>query len=383
VRASGALVATFCIVASCPWPASGQTRQLDLPRAVDEKVSRLAESAFDALKSGRAEEADAAFQKLIDRFPDEPLLHLGAAEAAYLRGQDATARERLDRVLQLAPNLAIARYFLGQVLHRTGELDEAIRTFEALAAQVPSDREVGSTLERWRSEADLRDRMRTSISAHFTISFEGPADDRTAAQALESLERAYWRIAEQLAIYPERPVNVVLYTRQQFRDVTRSPGWAGGAYDGTVRVPIGGALEKDLNALDRILAHEFTHALIFSVARRGVPLWLNEGLASALGDADRAAAEKSVRAGGGAVRLERLEEGFTGTDPGAAARSYALSAIAAARLLDEAGGPAVGAMLADLGAGVPFDDAFASRALQPFDEFQARLVETYPPPVRH
>ena len=72
---------------------------------------------------------------------------------------------------------------------------------------------------------------------------------------------------------------------EQFRDVTRSPQWAAAAYDGIIRVPMRGAGEKGED-LDRVLAHEFSHALIRSLATRNLPTWLNEGLASVLESED-------------------------------------------------------------------------------------------------
>jgi tetratricopeptide (TPR) repeat protein len=356
---------------------AGQS-SLDLPRAIDPKVVRRARLAFESLAAGRAQEAADLFRELIARFPGEPLLHLGAAQAAYLRGQDTDARAELETVLQLAPDLAIARVCLGQVLHRAGELDEAIRTFEALALQLPADKEIASTLDRWRNEAEVHGRMRQSVGTHFTISFEGPSETPLAARTLESLEAAYWRIAQLLAVYPDRPVDVVLYTKEQFHDITRSPRWAAGAYDGAIRVPIRGALETEPKELDRVLAHEFTHALIFSLARRGIPLWLHEGVSAALEGEDLSWAEQAVRSKG-AVRLDALEDGFTGSDPEDALLAYAVSALAGRRLVDEAGGPAVGALLSDLGSGVTFEHAFATRALQSFTDFQTRLIESYPP----
>ena len=68
------------------------------------------------------------------------------------------------------------------------------------------------------------------------------------------------------------PIAVVLYTGEQFRDITRAPSWAAGAYDGVIRVPMRGALDKR-EELDRVLSHEFTHALIRTLASRGVPAW--------------------------------------------------------------------------------------------------------------
>ncbi len=36
---------------------------------------------------------------------------------------------------------------------------------------------------------------------------------------------------------------------------------------------------KNPREFERVLTHEFTHALVRSIAPRGVPQWLNEGLA--------------------------------------------------------------------------------------------------------
>ena len=109
------------------------------------------------------------------------------------------------------------------------------------------------------------------------------------------LDRAYWRIGLLLGgTYPNEPVPVVLYTGEQFRDITRSPSWAAGAYDGIIRVPMRGALDNPTE-LDRVLSHEFAHALIRNLAPRGVPTWLNEGLATALETGDLEWAEKQVR----------------------------------------------------------------------------------------
>src|SRR2546425_8800921 len=81
-----------------------------------------------------------------------------------------------------------------------------------------------------------------TLSPHFTVLFEGPAEQRLAAAAVDALEAAYWRIGTALLAYPPTVITVVLYTDEQFRDVTRSPAWAGGVFDGKIRVPMRGAL---------------------------------------------------------------------------------------------------------------------------------------------
>jgi hypothetical protein len=81
-----------------------------------------------------------------------------------------------------------------------------------------------------------------------------------------------------IGTFPNEPIAVVLYTQEQFVDITRSPSWAAAAFDGRIRVPMRGALQNPAE-LDRILCHELTHAFVLSVAPRSVPQWLNEGLA--------------------------------------------------------------------------------------------------------
>jgi hypothetical protein len=129
-----------------------------------------------------------------------------------------------------------------------------------------------------------------------------------------------------------------------------------------------GALESPAE-LDRVLAHEFTHALIRTLAARGVPAWLNEGLAAALEAPGR---EVALASGRGAP-LAALVSGF-GRFSGADAQiAYATSAAAARRLLDDAGGFAIANLLRDLGRGEPFEAAFQHRIQRSFADFQAAL----------
>jgi len=216
------------------------------------------------------------------------------------------------------------------------------------------------------------DHLRLAVGNHFTVSFEGPKEEDLAARALESLDQAYWRICGILNTYPNTPVPVVLYTSQEFRDITRAPPWAAGAFDGAIRVPMRGALEKT-EELDRVMAHEFTHALIRTLATRGVPTWLNEGLAAALERDSTDWADEHLEKAGGFLPLARLGTSFGPFPADQAALAYATSAVAARRMLDAAGGVAVSNLLRDLGEGQPFDAAFLHRMQRPFAEFAASL----------
>ena len=95
------------------------------------------------------------------------------------------------------------------------------------------------------------------------------------------LEVAYWSIGGALRTYPPQPITIVLYTQEQFQDITRFPAWAAGAYEGQIRVPVQGALDRR-GELERMLPHESVHALVAALGGRTVLVWLNEGLAHRL-----------------------------------------------------------------------------------------------------
>jgi tetratricopeptide (TPR) repeat protein len=340
---------------------------------VDPKTALLERDGFQALAAGQAHLAAEAFREALAADPTNARLHLGAGAAAYLERRDDDAKDALERALAIDPELAQAREMLGQVLRRQGDLPGAIQTYETLLAKQPNRRDAATTLDRWRRELELHNRMRQAIGNHFTVSFEGPAEEKLAGLVLESLDRAYWRICNTLAgTYPLNPIAVVLYTNEQFHDITLSPAWAAGAFDGTIRVPVRGALGKP-EELDRVLAHEFTHALVRSLATRGLPTWLDEGLAGAVESDSMTWAEDRLRRAGPPLPLPALIESFGRFSAGEADLAYASSAVAVRRLLDEAGGYAVANLLRDLGAGVDFETAFLRHIQRSFADFAANL----------
>jgi tetratricopeptide (TPR) repeat protein len=341
-----------------------------LSAQVDPRSALLERDAWAALNAGNTHAAAEAFRDAIVADPKNARNHLGAATAAFLERRYDDAMAALEQALTLDSRLAAARALLGQVQHRMGRLPDAIRTFEALVADAPGDRDAAGTLDRWRREAGLHDRMQQAVGHHFTVSFDGPAEAALAEEALHSLDRAYWRIGELLGSYPNEPVPVVLYTAEQFSDITRSPAWAAGAYDGTIRVPMRGALDNPAE-LDRVLAHEFAHALVYTLAPQFVPAWLNEGLASALETDSLAWARKQVEQATGPLPLRTLESGFGRLSGDQARLAYATSALIVGRMLEEDGGFAVANLLRDIGAGVPFDAAFLRRFQRSFEDFQS------------
>ena len=328
---------------------------------------------WKVLAAGDARQAAELFRALLTRNPQNARLHVGAGMAAYLERRDDDAQASLERALQLDPRLNDARELLGVVLYRRGELFAAIRAYDPLPPAAMSAA-IQERLDRWRRELELVNRMELVVGNGFTVSFEGTADAALAARALASIERSADRIGQTLSAYPLEPVPIVLYTGEQFRDITRAPSWAGGAYDGTIRIPMRGALAEE-KELDRVLAHEFTHALVHSLAPRGVPKWLDEGLATAL-EREQPEAPKETDEPAKPlplIPLRELQAGFGRFNGAQATLAYATSGLVVRRLLDDEGGLAVINLIKDLASGADLATAFERRMHRTLADFEANL----------
>jgi tetratricopeptide (TPR) repeat protein len=355
--------------------AGGAAQSIFVP--LHTRTDLLERTGWEAIVAGNAKAAADAFREAVKAEPRRATLHLGLAAVALLEGRDDAAEPALRRALELDPDVPQARQLLGRVLYRRGDLAGAIRTYETFVAANPDDTEARATLERWEREFELHTRMQTEVGSAFTVSFEGPAEAPLAEKVLESLDRASWRIGAVFGTYPLTPVPVVLYTKEQFRDITRAPKWAAAGFDGTIRLPVRDALEKQAE-LDRVLAHELTHALIHSIAPRGVPVWLHEGLAVALERDEPLVVVGSADEPRPGVQLRRLPRSFSNLAGEDAEAAYAVSGLAGLRLLEMYGGPAVTSLLRDLGEGVDFGAAFEHRMQQLFADFEKQILASTP-----
>ena len=311
----------------------------------------------------------AAFAAAAKMAPKSAEITFGVAISAFMLGQNVEAERQFQRALQLDPALKDASLLLGELQYRSGRIAEAVTTYEAALKLAPGDARLKQKITEWSAEAKSESRFGETRGAHFRVLFEGPVDQALARRAVEVLESTYRRIGDALQFYPAQSVEVVLYTSQQFRDITRGPTWIGGVYDGRIRVPVKGALAQ-ADDLERVLAHEYVHALIAGLASRGVPTWVNEGLAVVLEPGGLAGAERVAASARRRPSLSELHGGFGGLSDAQAQLAYAESALAARAMLDVRGPSAVLMLLRDLGAGAPFGTAFHQRIGVRYEEFQ-------------
>jgi tetratricopeptide (TPR) repeat protein len=288
-------------------------------------------------------------------------------------GQNDLAQTQFECALSRNANHTPAAEWLGDLHYRAGRLREAIAVYEAALERSPDRPDLRDTLASWRDEAALHSRFREARSEHFTTLYERVVDDGVARDVLERLEAAYTRVGRALGAYTPERIVVVLYTREQFRDITKLTAWSAAGYDGRIRLPIGGAPPPS-EELDRVLSHEYVHAVVAAIGGRAVPAWVNEGLATVLEPAGSEELEATLAAADVGPERVALHGSFAGFSRRDAEIAYASAARAVRRLIEQRGAQAVVGLLQDLAGGTTFDAAFEQRMSMPYDEFVALVT---------
>lgn len=338
------------------------------------------EAGFAALQEGDGAKAASIFRDALTTRPGDPVLLLGAGAAAHLEGREQDAIRFLKQSVQVEPRQLQAAVLLGEIAYHEGDLDLAIKTYETALKHAPSNMAVRERLQSLKNEGSLEDGRTAFKDDRFSILFDGPVQERLAARASQVLGAAFWRIGKTLGAYPSAPINVILYSRKQFRDVTGAPEWAGGGFDGQIRLPVAGA-SQNLADFDRVLTHELTHAILKSLAPRNLPAWLNEGLALQFDGTNTALDQRRLTAARLFVPLRALQESFSRLTAAQAAVAYAESGFAARVLIERAGPGGIGLLLQDLYAGQTFEEA-VQRFGFTAAEFEAGLVTRVGAPAR-
>jgi tetratricopeptide (TPR) repeat protein len=350
----GVLLVAFLAAFSALFAATSLTRKSRLQMAAPE--------AWAALERDDADQAASLFRQGLQQCPHDPVLHFGAASAAYALGQRGSALASLKKAVELDPEFAEALTVLAQVAYESGDGSLAIRSIERAAALRPRDSRLTDMLERWRHESSVHNSYLEKPAGHFRILYEGGTQQSIGDRVARVLETGYSSIGRTLNSYPNETLTVILYTNREFQDITRSPSWAAGGYDGRIRVAVGGALRPA--ELDRVVTHELVHAIVASAAPRRVPAWLNEGLATFLESSDRSWIPGALHDATTVVPPADLANGFSGLGEEAALVAYAESAVAAEILCTKLG-TNIGAFLQMVGTGRSVDDALLAFQVQP------------------
>jgi len=331
-------------------PVTEEPPQQTSPSLNRDEVSDTGETT--ALNRGRILLEQRRFKEAIDTLTPmattNPQAMTLAADAHYALQHHSESRILMERYLQLNPKDLAAIKRLVVICYSLNDLDAALDYCEMGLELSGKDPELLVSQKKLIGEMESASDFTSRESQHFTVSFDRGSHDDARHIVLSTLESAYREIGKETGVYPERSIPVILYTQKIFFDVTRAPGWAGGLYDGKIRLPVAGLTDND--ELTRVLSHEFTHALVSQLTHR-CPVWLNEGLAEYF-------SREEVPDIGQVIPLNQLEHSFPVAPVRAVAAAYAESHAAVDYLIGRYSLNDVIDLLKKLDSGMMFDEAF-------------------------
>jgi len=314
------------------------------------------------LEARRLAEAEKALQAGKDYAHDDARFWLYRGYALLSQGDFGAAEGELLEALAMDEANPAGHQLLGQLYYDTGRLHRAIESWQRALELMPENAEVAAQLRKARRELPVETAMTRDYGLNFTISYDGQAHGEVGSRVLEVLEDAYREIGYDLNFYPETQVPVLLYANRDFAELTHSPDWAGGLYDGKIRIPIGGVtgMNKNLRAL---LYHEYVHVAVRFLANGRCPVWFNEGLAEI---AERRHYDPPLEILAAAARegkllpFDRLEKSFAGLSREEALLAYEQAYSMAKYLVEQFQWYKVTDLLVALGKGDSMADAVKS-----------------------
>jgi len=333
--------------------------------------ARFVRVGMKQLKAGDHQAARDSFEKALRYINDDADAHLGLGVACFYLQDDSAAERELMKAAEIDPKRPGAYQFLGELFYREDDLETAATYWEKAVELNPSAKGLRARLDRIRKEQLTEKEFNRDVTIHFLVKYDGRENIEAGRIILGILEDAYGEIGRSLSYYPDQEIQVILYSRRQFREVTDAPGWSGGIYDGKIRIPIGG-IDRETPGLRKLLYHEYTHAVVLAVTPR-CPTWLNEGLAQYFEgrkiDARQKEALKHIAQEGKLPSLSSLEGPFTELNGKQARFAYLLSLSAVNYLIDTIGLYRVEDILNDLAAGADAGKAISKEGLLTYEEF--------------
>ncbi len=235
-----------------------------------------AASAYESNKGNLDAAMDQERQAL--RFlPNSVPLLIDVAYGHLRLSEYSVALEYLEKAKRAAPNSPDVAKLSGWAEYGLNRIPEAVEEWKR-AQKLRPDPDVANALEKAERDARAEIGFREGQTSHFVLRYSGAAAPALAGDILRTLEIHFQQISALLDYTPPEAIGVILYTNEQFEDITLAPAWAGAINDGRLRIPVQG-LTSVTDQLSRVLRHELTHSFLQQKTRGRCPVWLQEGIA--------------------------------------------------------------------------------------------------------
>ena len=247
-----------------------------------EKVAAARHAAAQFLiAKGDTDDAINQYRQALIFAPDNLGLLLNLAVLDLRESQFTAALDPLEHARRETPDSAPAAAdvakLMGWAYYGANKMEQAIQEWKH-SERLRPDPEVEQALQKAERDKSEEEGYREGETAHFALKYYGGAAPQLAAAILRALEDDFRDIESQLDYTPPEQIGVILYTGQDFADITRAPNWVGALNDGRIRIPVQG-LNGVTPELARVLKHELTHSFVGQKSHGRAPTWLQEGVA--------------------------------------------------------------------------------------------------------
>ncbi len=264
---------------------NGHLKMLRSHRAKLREAIELSNQGVALSRRGEFSKALALLEEAIDLAPEDSLIAENLKAVCFNSCVSLIRHGNYQEALDLAshglirlPKETALLYVKAESFYNLNMNDSSIAYIDEAYAVKPKDPAISALLGDLNNRCRQEDGLETSRTGYFDIRFEGGDSREMADRILVMLEDIRDKQGALFGWQAQRNISVILYNNQQFSDITHLASWAGAAFDGKIRIPVGN-YRDDPGLLERVLTHEFVHALLFEIGGRRFPGWFNEGLA--------------------------------------------------------------------------------------------------------
>ncbi|PTL84297.1 hypothetical protein DAT35_09870 [Vitiosangium sp. GDMCC 1.1324] len=362
----------------------------------DETAPGLRCLARTALATDQHGSAEDALRKGLERFPKEGHFGLELGRLLLEDKDPQGALAALEKVPPRSPEAAKARVLIQKARSESAEESAALAQARAIERRFSGESDDTGSVQTASSGLTYEsgvagDGMRTRANSRFVVKyFNNERDFGQRAdyegRIVSALDEAHVHTRQVLGEARETPVDVILYTREEFRThqgAALARAVAGLYSDGAIRINDAAELTQQTRAT---LVHEYVHAVVDDLVRadqggQPVPIWLNEGLAEYVewrylgSDKPPYALGNRLRGAAQAGQLPRLSDmaGQSLIQQRDPALAYGTSALAVRELLQEGGPARLLELIREVGRGTAFEEALQQRYGRSVPELEAAV----------
>lgn len=270
--------------------------------------------------------------------------------------------------------------------YRDGDTESALSYITEASTLQPNSEPLNKFLLSLKTQSKEEEGFISTSTSRFNIKFEGGENEVLGYEISLMLDEIYYKIGNIISYYPPGMTSVILYSKQDFFDLTGSPTWSGGIYDGQIKMPIGGlkgSLMKQRKIIESVLSHEFSHVIVYKLAKGKSPVWFNEGIAQYFegkraGDIFKRQGMKYRKLSpNNNYDLKRLEGSFLNLKSDDVSKAYFLSLAAVEYIIDRHGIYEIREILTLLGKGYSMEKALKEALYIDYNELNGKFLEKY------